>query len=194
MTPDAAAIKIVFRQHTLTVIPHRGDVYVPMRQIVDSLGMTWPPQRQKLMRQRDKFGTVALAALAPGGGERQRRSLCIPLRKLNGWLFSLNPQRLRPGLRPTVRLWQEECFQVLSGYFPRYCAGDAPPHCDEESAYYVAIATEHFTEILQAWQENIAPALQRLNSPLVGQLHDRFSETSALLCKVDQRLRHRGAG
>lgn len=45
--------------------------------------------------------------------------LVIPLRKLQGWLFSVNPSKVREDIREKVILYQEECFQVLHDYWTR---------------------------------------------------------------------------
>ena len=45
--------------------------------------------------------------------------LCIPLRKLNGWLFSINPSKVREDLRERVVQYQEECFEVLHSYWTK---------------------------------------------------------------------------
>lgn len=43
--------------------------------------------------------------------------LCMPLKKLNGWLFSINPEKVRPDLKDRVIQYQEECFEALYNYW-----------------------------------------------------------------------------
>ena len=43
--------------------------------------------------------------------------LCLPLKKLNGYLFSINPERVKPTIRAKVIAYQDECFAVLHDYF-----------------------------------------------------------------------------
>lgn len=47
-----------------------------------------------------------------------RKMGCIPLKKLNGWLFGINPNNI-PNLntRSKVEQYQEECFEVLWNYW-----------------------------------------------------------------------------
>ncbi|SPY32484.1 phage antirepressor N-terminal domain-containing protein [Pasteurella canis] len=44
---------------------------------------------------------------------RIREMLCMPLKKLNGWLFSINPEKVRSDLKEKVIQYQEECFEAL---------------------------------------------------------------------------------
>lgn len=45
--------------------------------------------------------------------------LCIPLKKLNGWLFSINPEKVRADIRDKLIKYQEECFTVLHDYWTK---------------------------------------------------------------------------
>nr|WP_243645955.1 phage antirepressor N-terminal domain-containing protein [Volucribacter psittacicida] len=37
----------------------------------------------------------------------------MPISKLNGWLLSVNPNKVRAGLKERLEAYQEECFSVL---------------------------------------------------------------------------------
>jgi hypothetical protein len=43
--------------------------------------------------------------------------ICLPLRFLNGWLFGVNPKRVRPDLRDRVIRYQRECYDALAQAF-----------------------------------------------------------------------------
>lgn len=51
--------------------------------------------------------------------------LCIPLKKLNGWLFSINPEKVRADIRDKLIQYQEECFTVLHDYWTKGEAANA---------------------------------------------------------------------
>jgi hypothetical protein len=44
---------------------------------------------------------------------------CLPLKKLNGWLFSINPEKVRADIRDKLIQYQEECFTVLHDYWTK---------------------------------------------------------------------------
>ena len=78
------------------------------------------------MSRRDPFSSVAQDG-------KQRETLCIPLRKLNGWLFTINPQKVRPEIKETVELHQNECFLALYNYWNEGYAVK-PDRCQVEKA------------------------------------------------------------
>lgn len=113
-----------------------GAAYVAMRPIVENLGMDWATQLRKLkggagkinrgdismvdgergghMTTPSKYGCCDIAIPSKGGIQQM---LCIPLRKLNGWLFSINPEKVRADIRDKLIQYQEECFSVLHDYW-----------------------------------------------------------------------------
>ncbi|EDV3971457.1 phage antirepressor Ant [Salmonella enterica subsp. enterica serovar Newport] len=100
-----------------------GVAYVAMKPIVENLGMSWGTQQQKLMKQLDKFNCIHMNMVAADG--RLRKLLCLPLKKLNGWLFSINPEKVRADIRDKLIQYQEECFTVLHDYWTKGKAENA---------------------------------------------------------------------
>ncbi|EDX5080772.1 phage antirepressor Ant [Salmonella enterica] len=94
-----------------------GVAYVAMKPIVENLGMSWSTQQTKLMKQLQKFNHVHMNMVAADG--KLRKLLCIPLKKLNGWLFSINPEKVRADIRDKLIQYQEECFTVLHDYWTK---------------------------------------------------------------------------
>ncbi len=50
----------------------------------------------------------------PGGSQIM---LCLPLDFLNGWLFGVNANRVKPELRERVIQYQRECYRILAQAF-----------------------------------------------------------------------------
>ncbi|EKT5589691.1 phage antirepressor Ant [Escherichia coli] len=100
-----------------------GVAYVAMKPIVENLGMSWGTQQQKLMKQLDKFNCIHMNMVAADG--KLRKLLCLPLKKLNGWLFSINPEKVRADIRDKLIQYQEECFTVLHDYWTKGKAENA---------------------------------------------------------------------
>ncbi|MCT8549977.1 phage antirepressor N-terminal domain-containing protein, partial [Glaesserella parasuis] len=88
--------------------------YTAVRPIVEALGLSWGSQSIKLNKNRDKFGCFDIETPTNGG---MQSMLCMPLKKLNGWLFSINPEKVRPDLKDRVIQYQEECFEALYNYW-----------------------------------------------------------------------------
>ncbi|ELC92006.1 antirepressor protein ant [Escherichia coli KTE191] len=100
-----------------------GVAYVAMKPIVENLGMSWSTQQTKLMKQISKFNCVHMNMVAADG--KLRKLLCLPLKKLNGWLFSINPEKVRAYIRDKLIQYQEECFTVLHDYWTKGKAENA---------------------------------------------------------------------
>ncbi|HHL8383076.1 TPA: phage antirepressor N-terminal domain-containing protein [Escherichia coli] len=100
-----------------------GVAYVAMKPIVENLGMSWSTQQTKLMKQISKFNCVHMNMVAADG--KLRKLLCLPLKKLNGWLFSINPEKVRADIRDKLIQYQEECFSVLHDYWTKGKAENA---------------------------------------------------------------------
>lgn len=92
-----------------------GVVYVAMKPIVENLGMSWSTQLRKLNENKDKYNCAHMNMVAMD--KKLRDVLCIPLKKLNGWLFSINPSKVRDDIRDKLITYQEECFCVLYEYW-----------------------------------------------------------------------------
>lgn len=106
-------------QHLITAMA-AGVAYVAMKPIVENIGLDWASQFVKLNKQREKFNCCDITMVA--GDSKLRQLLCIPLKKLNGWLFSINPAKVRGDLRERLVRYQEECFTALHDYWTKGAA------------------------------------------------------------------------
>ncbi|HIH9995920.1 phage antirepressor N-terminal domain-containing protein [Klebsiella grimontii] len=129
---------VPFNGHQIITAMAAGIAYVAMRPVVENLGLDWATQLRKLrggvgnsnrrdisivddergshMTTPSKFGCCDIAIPSKGGIQKM---LCIPLKKLNGWLFSINPEKVRADIRDKLIQYQEECFTVLHDYWTK---------------------------------------------------------------------------
>ncbi|WP_171893808.1 phage antirepressor N-terminal domain-containing protein [Serratia marcescens] len=114
---------VQFHGQPLITAMAAGVVYVAMKPIVENIGINWKGQHVKLVNQMDKFGCGDISIPTKGGVQKM---LCIPLRKLNGWLFSINPAKVRADIRDKLIAYQEECFTVLHDYWTKGSAVRKP--------------------------------------------------------------------
>lgn len=56
----------------------------------------------------------------------------------------------------------------------------------EIDAYNVDALAKHFRVLLEAWREQIYPALRQLESPLAGRLVDRFTDGAIFLSRIEK--------
>jgi len=103
-------VPVLFHEDTLILVEHNAQPYVVMRPLVTAMGLDWASQFVK-MGQKFTSTVVEITTVAEDG--KLRTMICLPLRKLPGWLYSLNPGKLSAPLRPKVIRYQDECDEVL---------------------------------------------------------------------------------
>lgn len=111
----ATAQVIQFRQKQLLLVDHEGVPFVPMKPVVEGMGIAWQGQHAKLGTGRFKATIKEIVIVAQDG--KQREMTCLPLRKLTGWLMSIHPNKVRPELRDGIIAYQNECDDVLWSYW-----------------------------------------------------------------------------
>ena len=109
-------ITVHFHNAELYIVEHEGQPYTPMKPIVDGIGLDWKSQFVKL-KQRFASTVVEITIVANDG--KERLMTCLPVKKLFGWLMTISPNKVKPELRDTVIMYQEECDDVLWDYWTK---------------------------------------------------------------------------
>lgn len=115
MTNQLSTQTISFYGSELITLKVEDTIYTAVRPIAEALGLSWSTQKRKLDNSMSKFNCVHMNTVAEDG--KLREMLCMPLKKINGWLFSINPEKVRPDLKEKVICYQEECFEALYNYW-----------------------------------------------------------------------------
>lgn len=105
---------VPFHGSSLYLVEHQGEPYVPMKPVVEGMGLDWKTQHRK-MTARFK-GMVEMTIPSAGGDQL---TICLPLRKLPAWLYSVQPGKVSPEIRDNVVAYQEECDEVLWQYWTK---------------------------------------------------------------------------
>lgn len=114
MTTVAQTTEIVkFNNQELLTLKVGEIIYTAIRPIVEGMGLNWGSQSAKL--KNPKFNCCDIETVAQDG--KIRTMLCMPIKKLNGWLFSINPEKVKPEIKDDVIAYQEECFEALYNYW-----------------------------------------------------------------------------
>lgn len=155
---------VPFNGHQVLTAMAAGVAYVAMKPIVENLGMSWSTQQTKLMKQLEKFNCVHMNMVAADG--KLRKLLCLPLKKLNGWLFSINPEKVRADIRDKLIQYQEECFTVLHDYWTK---GEAKSDRKQRKS----TATQ-LTPLRQTAERLITTGLGKIYPDIWKLVHQRF--------------------
>ena len=116
---------VVFYDDEVTAVQMAdGVVYVPIRPLCDYLGVDWSSQLQRINRDvvlaEVVQGVVVITTPSEGGrGGGPQDMMCLPLDYLNGWLFGINANRVKPEVREQVIRYQKECYRILADAFVR---------------------------------------------------------------------------
>ena len=107
-------LNVNFLGSEIMIINHDGEPYVAMRTVVEGMGLGWGSQFIKI-KQRFKSTVMGIETVA--NDERNRSMLCLPLRKLFGWLMTINPNKVASHKRQTIIRYQNECDDALWQYW-----------------------------------------------------------------------------
>lgn len=108
-----STINVPFHGDNLSVINYNGRPYVPMRPVVEGMGLAWQSQLEKLKK---RFAKGVTEIVIPSNGGEQSM-VCLVLHKLAGWLHTISPNKVKPEIRDKVIRYQEECDDVLYEYW-----------------------------------------------------------------------------
>ena len=130
---DTSLVPVPFHGNTLYLIDQNGEPYTPMKPIVEGMGLDWGGQHKKLTSDHSRWGSVSLKGIQVPDDTQSRETLCIPLRKLPGWLMTIQPSRVKPGIREKILWYQNECDDVLWKYWTEEHVLPSSPTPDREA-------------------------------------------------------------
>jgi P22_AR N-terminal domain len=107
-------LTVPFHDDTIQIIiGGDGGEYVPIKPISDRLELRWEQQRSRLKLSAKRWGTLLMGGTSAGG---EQQMTCIPRVRLGGWLYSINPQKVKPEVRDTLIRYQQELDLVIDAY------------------------------------------------------------------------------
>jgi len=113
--------QVIFYDDEITAVliqqGSKQQVYVPIRPICNRLGIAWPAQRQRILRDPILSEAMTPVIVTITGTGQEVESLCLPLQFLNGWLFGINATRVNSDVRDRLLRYQRECYTILHEAF-----------------------------------------------------------------------------
>src|SRR5690606_671035 len=91
-----------------------GKVWVSLRRCCESLGLSIEGQLKKL---KGKAWATMNEKFTVAEDGKQRSVACIDLGTLPGWLFSIDPRKVKEDVREKLALYQKEAALVLAEHF-----------------------------------------------------------------------------
>ncbi|EDL3592088.1 hypothetical protein CRX22_10655 [Salmonella enterica subsp. enterica serovar Newport] len=91
-----------------------GKPGIAARRLVENLGLSWGNQSEKL---KDPHYRCSVIRTPSQGGAQE--TIVIPLNRINAYLYSINHNKVREDLQEKIRLYQDECADVLYNYWAK---------------------------------------------------------------------------
>ncbi len=178
---------ILFYEDELTAVrTGDGRIFVPVRPIVERLGLNWSGQYSRIKRDpvlQEELSVCVIQTDRLGA----REAVCLPLDYLSGFLFGISADRVKPEYREDVLRYQRECYKVLAEAL-------------QEGRLVAGVGIEEFLQTgdpdtIQAYQ--IAQAVMRLarsqlllEARLGGRIDEHEGRLVAIEAKLDDPARH----
>lgn len=145
---DLRLLPVEFAGSTLVLVDRDHDPFVAMRSVVQGIGLAWAPQYTKICEKFSETVTI-IDAVAEDGMKREM--VCLPLRKLAAWLYTISPSKVSPHLRDKVIHYQEECDDVLWKHFKgeTHAAMRTLPEASGMSLSQQVAASRHTLDLIE---------------------------------------------
>ena len=97
-----------------------GQVFVPVKPICEAIGVDWSGQHAKI-QQDEVLNSVTIQITYLSKDGKNYKMTCLPLDYLNGWLFKINPSKIRNiTTRQKVINFQKYMYSNLRRIFDSY--------------------------------------------------------------------------
>ena len=151
-----------------------GEDLVAVRPISEALGLSWPRQSRKLESNQSLMCCLMATRDALG---REQQMLCIPIKKVAAWLFSINPNKVKEQYKAAVIAFQDELQHALYAYVK----GELTFEVVEELKKIIAMLVAENTEIKRRLAE-----LEEGSDSIVS----RYASAGAHAMLAKKRRRH----
>ena len=152
---------IQFHNQSLIVLNHENKPYIAMKPVCENIGLDWHAQRQRIHRHHVLSKGEVMITLPSKSGNQEY--VCLPISMLNGWLFGIDTNRVKPEIRQKLEQYQLECFDVLYNHFMPKVA----------SQYPNTISVEQQQQIQQAVNERVYRTGER-HQAVYSKFHQQF--------------------
>lgn len=113
-------VRIEFAGAVLLGVMDGGKAWVAMKPIVEGMGLAWQRQHQKLLDDEVLSQVITekvMTSVGTDGKAYRVNMLCLPEEFLQGWLFTVNPRKVRPEIKDAVIRYKRECYAALHRAF-----------------------------------------------------------------------------
>ncbi|MBS9782016.1 MAG: phage antirepressor N-terminal domain-containing protein [Gammaproteobacteria bacterium] len=165
-----------FHGQAIQTFLHNNEPHIVMKTIVEGMGLDWSYQRKKLSSNKVRWG-VAMIAIPTKGNIQE--ALCMPLRKLFGWLMTIQPTRVNKSAQKAVIQYQNECDDVLFEYWNKKAVQQQPklasPYIEGKQLQHIkegVAKVVHKTGV--SWQSAYGELNKTFKAPNINQIEKQY--------------------
>lgn len=114
LSPKASTVE--FHGDTLETLLVGEEPSVVLKPICEGIGLDWRGQINRIKRD-EVLSSVVAVTTTTGADGKSYQMLTLPLKMLNGWLFGISANRLKPELKAKLTEYRRECFDALANYW-----------------------------------------------------------------------------
>jgi len=129
----------------------KNEWWVSVKKVCENLRLHYVTQHQKIKSDAESFNPQLIEVPTNGGVQKV---FCIPLEKLNGWLFTINPNRVKPEVKQKLITYKKECFDVLFNHFIKKAQPTQPPLIENNEQMVEELIKR--SDIVRGYQGQIA--------------------------------------
>lgn len=108
------SIKIPLHDKIVTTVQHEDEYYVPIKALVEGIGLSWSGQLQRI--KRDEILNLGVKLLSLGSGGGAQKAVCLPLVLTMGWLYSIDVARCRPEVKEKLNSYKRGMYGAVKTY------------------------------------------------------------------------------
>jgi P22_AR N-terminal domain. len=155
-----------------------GKPGIVARRLVENLGLSWSSQSEKLADPHFKCSVIGTV----GEDGRNREMLVLPVQRLNAYLYGINANKVRGDLQEKIRLYQDECADVLYNYWAKGYAVNPRVSIEDNMMSFYHTSGELASDFLQNMLDHTAEtkAQNEIISRVIGHILTEALRADAL--------------
>jgi hypothetical protein len=110
-------VPVYFQGTPILVAEYAGKKWVALRPIVEALELSWSGQIERLKRDAILSTCVRVTRTQLPNDKQARQVVFLDVDYLNGWLFGIDANRVKPELKDKIVAYQRYCYKVLARHF-----------------------------------------------------------------------------
>jgi uncharacterized protein YktB (UPF0637 family) len=171
---------ITVNEKEIIIATFNNEKYVAIKPICKAIGVNFQKQLSKI-KEDEILGQVYTLRDIPGADEKVQKMGAIPLKYVFGWLFTINPNNVKPEVKQDLINYKKECYDALFDTFTKRTS-----ILKEKTNLQVEIEkleenwkqTDEYKKIeeLKKLQKNASQRLNNLDKNIINEQLDLFKK------------------